>query len=151
MTQGVAAGPAFDPKRRRNRLVLLAFAACAFAFLVLPYIVILFGSRDLCPATITSHGVTDGTKWEVLRNECGGDIGVVWQMRVIPDRGYSAVVMESRGGPEPIGWEQSGFTGQVLLSAAPTGETSTKVPLKLDPKGQPIGKAEFENGRRKPS
>jgi hypothetical protein len=125
-----------------------AFAICAFLFLVFPYLLIWWGSRDVCPSVITTHGKTDGTAWEISRSDCGGSTGIVWQMRVIPDKGYSAVVMESRGGPEPVGWEQAGFEGTVVLSAPPKGEGSVRVRLKLDPKGQPLGGVDFRDGQR---
>jgi hypothetical protein len=137
-------------RRYRGRWVLIGFAVCAVVFLVVPNVVVWIGTRDLCPAQVTSRGTTDGTRWEVLRNDCGGDIGFVWQLRVIPDKGYSAVVMQSRGGPEPVGWSQSGFEGQVHLSSQPIGLASATIPIKLDPKGQPLGSVEFENGRLKP-
>ncbi len=137
-------------RRTANRLVLLAFAVCGFAFLILPYLVIWWGSLGLCPSTVTTRGKFSGTAWEVLRADCGKDgTDVVWQLRVIPDKGYSTVVMESRGGPEPVGWEQAGFEGTVLLSAAPAGETTTRITVKLDPKGQPLGLIEFRDGKRK--
>ncbi len=131
-------------------MILLAFGIAGLLFLAVPNIVIWYGSRDLCPSTVTKSGLNDGTRWEVLRNDCGGDIGVIWQLRVIPDKGYSAVAMQARGGPEPVGWSQSGFQGQVHLAAPPEGETSDLATIKLDPKGQPIGMVEFVNGRRKP-
>lgn len=135
--------------RRRNRFMLTGFGVCAFVFLVLPTLMVWFGSLGVCPSTITQRGKTDGTAWEISRNDCGGPVGTVWQMRVIPDRGYSTVVLDSRGGPEPIGWEQSGFEGTVVLSAAPKGATSDRVILPLDPKGQPIGEVDFVDGERK--
>jgi len=145
--------PDFVPGKRRRPsggvLTLAAFAACGFVFLILPNLVIWWGTRGLCPSTITERGKTDGTAWEILRSDCGGADGLVWQLRVIPDRGYSAVVMESRGGPQPVGWEQAGFEGSVVLSAPPQGETSVRVTLPLDPKGQPIGKVDFLDGKRK--
>lgn len=140
----------FLARRRRNRMILLAFGCAGLLFLLVPNIVIWYGSRDLCPSQVTKSGVNDGTRWEVLRNDCGGDIGVVWQLRVIPDKGYSAVAMQARGGPEPVGWSQSGFQGQVHLATVPEGETSDVATVKLDPKGQPVGMVEFVNGRRKP-
>ena len=149
MRPTIGLAPDLARRRRRNRLMFAAFAICAFVFLVLPNLVIWWGSRGLCPSAITSKGTADGTAWEVLRSDCGTG-GIVWQMRVIPDKGYSAVVMESRGGPEPVAWEQSGFEGTVVLSVPPKGEQSTRVTLKLDPKGQPIGQIDFRDGARQP-
>jgi hypothetical protein len=135
-------------RRWRNRLMLGAFAVSAFVFLVLPQLLVWVGSAGVCPSSVMSHGKSDGTAWEVLRNDCGSG-GIVWQMRIIPDRGYSAVVMESRGGPEPVGWEQSGFVGTVILSSAPKGATSVRINVDLDPKGQPLGQLDFLNGERR--
>ena len=135
--------------RRRNRVMLAGFAICAFVFLVLPTLLVWVGSWGVCPSTITGRGTSDGTAWEISRNDCGGTVGTVWQMRVIPDRGYSAVVVDSRGGPEPVGWEQSGFEGTVILSAPPQGASSNRVILPLDPKGQPIGEVDVVNGERR--
>jgi hypothetical protein len=130
----------------RNRLYLLVFGAFGFVFLVLPNVIIWWGSQGLCPSDVTSRGKIDGTAWEVLRNDCGAHGGIVWQLRVIPDKGYSVVVMESRGGPRPIGWEQSGFEGTVVLSDPPKGEQTTRFILPLDPKGQPIGEVDVRDG-----
>jgi hypothetical protein len=133
-------------QRRRNRLILGVFAVAGRVFLVLPNALIWWGTRNVCPSTITGRGTFDGTAWEILKSDCDG--AVVWQMRVIPDRGYSSVVMESRGGPEPIGWEQAGFEGTVVLSAPPVGEATARVIVKLDPKGQPLGEVDFRDGKR---
>ncbi len=149
MEMAAGNGQAELKRKQRNRLMLAAFGACAVVFFVLPNALIWWGSRGLCPTTVTSHGTFDGTAWEVLRSDCGDAKSEIWQMRVIPDRGYSTVVMESRGdGPRPVGWEQSGFEGTVILSKPPAGETSMRIPVKLDPKGQPLGEVDFQNGVR---
>ncbi|MDR3495600.1 MAG: hypothetical protein P4L82_13465 [Ancalomicrobiaceae bacterium] len=147
--------------RLGNRLVLMAFAVSALAFLIVPFVVQWWGISSACPYSVTSRGVSDGTKWEVIRSDCGpgpapgsGAVerpggGIIWQLRVIPDRGYSAVVMTAGGRPEPVKWEQSGFTGTVVIAAPAEGETATRFPIKLDPKGQPTEAVEFVDGKRK--
>ena len=133
-----------------NRIVLLAFAAAAVVFIILPQAVIWWGARHACPSLVVKRGVSNSTAWEIIRNDCGGEIGDIWQLRVIPDKGYSTVVMESRGGPQPAGWEQSGFTGTVILAAPAAGTTETKFLIKLDPKGQPTGMIQFKDGKPLP-
>ncbi|MDR3373451.1 MAG: hypothetical protein P4L98_06960 [Ancalomicrobiaceae bacterium] len=143
--------------RLGNRLVLIAFGVCAVLFLVVPFVVTWWGVSSACPYTVASRGVSDGTKWEVIRSDCGADTGragepargIVWQLRVIPDRGYSAVVMTAHGGPEPVKWEQSGFTGTVVIATPVEGDAATRFPIKLDPKGQPTEAVEFADGRLK--
>jgi hypothetical protein len=151
--------------RPGNRLVLIAFAVAALVFLIVPQIVTWWGMWNTCPYEVTSRGVADGTKWEVIRSICGpapsprsglasdpvaspGD-RIIWQLRVIPDKGYSAVVMTALGWPQPLMWEQSGFVGTIVIAAPAEGETATRFPIKLDPKGQPTETIEFVAGQRK--
>lgn len=142
--------------RLGSRVVILAFAVSAFIFLIVPLVVTWWGTHNECPYQVTSRGVSDGTKWEVIRSDCGPTptgtakepaSRIVWQLRVIPDKGYSAVVMTAAGGPEPLRWEQSGFTGQVVV-AGMGGAPETRYPIQLDPKGQPKDAVEFVDGTR---
>ena len=134
---------------RRNRIVIAAFAVAGLVFLVSPFAIRWWMTQDLCPTEIISHGRTGGTDWEIARSECGPEVGVVWQVRIIPTKGVSTPVYDARGGPEPIGYEQSGFDARVFLATPPEGSTETVIPIRLDMKGQAIAPVRFIDGKRK--
>ena len=148
-TPDPAAGREPPTSRWGTRLTLAAFAIAAAVFIAGPIVWIQWNARDFCPAEIKAKGRSAGTDWEVARSDCGGEIGVVWQVRIIPTKGVSNLAFEARGGgPEPVGYEQKGFEGKVLLAAAPPGETERSVGIRLDERGRPVAPVRFSGGKR---
>lgn len=137
------------PHRLRNRLTVAAFGLAALVFLVGPFVVVWWGSRDICPAEITAKGRSSGTDWEVTRSDCGAPVGIVWQVRIIPTKGTSQLAYDARdGGPVPVGYEQKGFVGTVALAEAPAGGSDRTVTIEIDHRGRPVAPVRFVGGKR---
>lgn len=135
--------------RTRNRIVVSAFGLAALIFILGPIAWIQWNARDFCPAEVKAGGRSSGTDWEVTRSDCGAQVGVVWQLRIIPTKGVSHLAYEARaGGPEPVGYEQKGFEGTVRLAAPPPGAAEPSVVVKLDHRGRPEQAVRFAEGRR---
>ncbi|MEJ1159031.1 hypothetical protein [Prosthecomicrobium sp. N25] len=134
--------------RFRNRLIVSAFALAALVFIIGPFVVVWWGSRDFCPAEVKAKGRSSGTDWEVTRSDCGAPVGVVWQVRIIPTKGVSSLAYEARGGPEPVGYEQKGFAGTITLAEPPKGAAGRTVGIELDPRGRPVAPVKFVEGAR---
>ena len=137
-------------RRLRNRLVVSAFGAAALVFLVGPFVVRWYGTRDICRDVVVTAKDRDrasGTDWEVSKSDCGPPVGIVWQLRIIPTKGISSLAYEARdGGQEPVGYEQKGFAGTIRL-AGPVGDATT-VNIELDPRGRPVAPVKFVAGKR---
>ncbi|TBW38475.1 hypothetical protein EYW49_09410 [Siculibacillus lacustris] len=132
-------------RRRRGRWWLAAFVVAAAALTIAPSLIRDRLARDLCPATVTTRGVSDGAAWEVARSDCGAG-RVVWQLRIVPSKGVSTLVYEAEGGPAPTAWTQSGLTGRIDLAAPFDGNATISVPLDL--KGRPTTPIRVVEGRR---
>lgn len=139
---------ALKKRRFRNRIVVSAFGAAALVFILGPFLVIWWGSQDFCPTEVKAKGRSSGTDWEVTRSDCGAAVGLVWQVRIIPTKGASHLAFDSRGGPEPVGYEQSGFTGTVTLAEAPAGSAERTVAVPLDHRGRPVAPVKYVKGTR---
>jgi len=135
---------------RRGRRVLIAIAVAAIALVGGLQLLRNHLLADLCPTTVTARGETDGVSWDVARSDCAGG-RTVWQLRIVPQKGVSTLVYEAEGGPLPLGWNQTGFTGTLALAAPLDGETSAVLPVPLDVKGRPIAPLRVRDGRRLPS
>lgn len=135
-------------QRFRNRLIVTAFGIAAFVFILGPFLVIWWGSQDFCPSEVKVRGRSSGTDWEVLRSDCGLPVGIVWQVRITPTKGVSNLAYDSRGGPEPVAYEQKGFEGTITLAEPPKGATEKTVTIALDPRGRPVAAVKFVNGVR---
>lgn len=139
---------ALKKRRFRNRIVVGAFGVAALVFILGPFLVIQWGSQDFCPAEVKAKGRSSGTDWEVTRSDCGPAVGLVWQVRIIPTKGASHLAFDARGGPEPVAYEQKGFTGTVTLAEAPAGSTERTVAIPLDHRGRPVAPVKYVKGTR---
>lgn len=137
-------------QRFRNRMVVTVFGIAALVFLVGPFVVKWWGQRDFCPSIVTAKGRSSGTDWAVTKADCGPEVGVVWQVRIIPTKGVSNLAYDARGGPEPVSYEQSGFTGTIKLANAPIGSSETTVAIAIGHGGRPVAPVRFQNGQRLP-
>lgn len=135
-------------QRLRNRIVIVVFGVMALIFIAGPFFYIQWGSRDFCPYEVKASGRSSGTDWEVTRSDCGGAVGVVWQVRITPTKGTSNLAFESRGGPTPARYEQKGFEGTVTLAEPAKGSADLTIPVPLDPRGRPVAAIKFVDGTR---
>lgn len=135
-------------QNRRNRGIILIFVVLALVFVVSPPVIRWWMQQGICPAEVTAKGRNSGTDWEVTRSDCGATVGTVWQVRIVPTAGASWAVYDARGGPVPLAYEQSGFTGTVTLQTPPKGATETTIPIELDMKGRPKKTVRFVDGVR---
>lgn len=135
---------------RRSRMMLVAILVAAVAVLAAPPLLQAWFETNACPTVVTRHGFVEKVRWEISRSDCG-DGRIVHQLRIIPPKGYSVLAYESeREGPLPVGWTQTGFTGQVVLDRSLAGETGTTVDVPLDAKGRPKEPVMVREGKRKP-
>jgi hypothetical protein len=105
---------------------------------------------DLCPATVTAQGASDGVGWDVARSDCEGG-RTVWQLRIVPQKGVSTLVYEAEGGPLPLGWTQTGFAGTLALASPLDGDTLATYAVPLDVKGRPLAPLRARDGHRLPA
>lgn len=133
-------------RRRRGRVVLVAIGIAAVAAIAAPSLIRGWMMRDLCPTEVTARGEVDGAAWDVARSTCEAG-RIVWQLRIVPAKGVSTLVYEAEGGPAPASWSQSGFRGEVRL-AAPLGDGTTVLPVKLDVRGRPLKPVRVRQGSR---
>jgi hypothetical protein len=136
-------------RRWRNRVIVGVFAVATLVFIVSPPIIKWWGVGGVCPTEITAKGRSSGTDWEVAKSDCGAEVGTVWQVRIIPTKGYSNLAYDARqGGPVPLAYEQAGFKGTITLAEPPAGSTETKVAIELGPQGRPVAPIRFVEGKR---
>ena len=139
-----------ESSRRRQKFVLLAILAVAAIVLAAPPLLRWWMERDLCPSIVTSHGFSPKGRWEISRADCDAS-RVVHQLRIVPPKSWSVVVYEAEGGPLPLSWDQSGFTGRLTLERPLEGEASAIVEVPLDTKGRPKAPVLVRDGRRIPA
>ncbi len=139
-----------EGRAHRGRFVLVAIGLAALAALVGLPLLRDHLARDLCPATVTARGTSDGAAWDIARSDCGGG-RVVWQLRIVPSKGVSTLVYEAEGGPEPHGWTQVGFVGTLQLASPLDGESLAAYAVPLDVKGRPLAAIRARDGRRLPT
>lgn len=137
-------------RRRRGRRVLIAIAVAGLALVGGLQLLRNHLLADLCPTTVTARGENDGVSWDVARSDCDGG-RTVWQLRIVPQKGVSTLVYEAEGGPLPLGWRQTGFTGTLTLTAPLDADTAATYPVPLDVKGRPIAALRARDGHRLPS
>lgn len=133
-------------RRKRSRIILVGIVLAAVAAMAVPSVMRMWMARDICPNEVTARGGEGGVSWDIGRSTCDGG-RIVWQLRIVPAKGVSIAVYEAEGGPAPADWRQSGFTGEVRLSA-PLASGETVLPVTLDLKGRPLKPIRVKDGRR---
>lgn len=137
-------------RRWRGRALIGALVLGAVVMLGLPNVITWWQSGNLCPVTTLNTGRTPrGIDWRIEKADCGTEVGIVWQVRIIAPGGVSQPIYDARGWPEVEGVEQAGEgILKVKLARSPDDGSAPEVLVHVDYKGRPADAARFLAGHR---